>query len=155
MNLDIQPAFVQAGQLRGVSSIDPLMVPLVALEIVRSPMAGPRTPAATALCRLAVVAAESNPSKEPVISSFVPLSTAETEPEPARAGARPGVGRQRREAGLECFTALRGKQESERAEPDPYHRNRNSPIECHFGLLFYIQAFVSRRPLVGERQDRI
>ncbi len=103
----------------GVSSTDPVMVPLVALEIVRSAMAGPLTPAATALCRLAVVAAESNPSKEPVIASFVPSSTAETEPEPARAGARLGVGRQCREARLKCFTALRGKQESERANPIP------------------------------------
>ncbi len=41
--------------------MDPLMVPLVALEIVRSPMAGPLTPAATEPCRLADVAAESSP----------------------------------------------------------------------------------------------
>jgi len=60
------------------------MVPLAALEIVRSPIAGPLTPAATELWRLATVAAESNPSKDPVMVSFVPVSTAETEPEPAR-----------------------------------------------------------------------
>src|ERR1700722_1751630 len=66
--------------------MDPVIVPLVALEIVRSAIAGPRTPAAGAPWRLAVVAAESNPSKEPVIASFVPLSTAETDPDPARSG---------------------------------------------------------------------
>jgi hypothetical protein len=64
--------------------MDPVIVPLVALEIVRSPIAGPLTPAAAALCRLAVVAADNNPSKEPVIATFVPVSTAEAEPEPAR-----------------------------------------------------------------------
>jgi len=47
-------------------------------------MAGPLTPAATALCRLAVVAGESSPLKEPLIVSFVPASVAEAEPEPAR-----------------------------------------------------------------------
>ncbi len=58
------------------------MVPL-ALEMVRSPIAGPRTPAPTELCRLAVVAAVRNPSKEAVIATFVPVSTAVAEPEPA------------------------------------------------------------------------
>jgi len=62
----------------------PLMVPVVAFEIVRSPIAGPLTPAAAELCRLAEVAAPRNPSKEPVIVSFVPLSIAEAEPDPAR-----------------------------------------------------------------------
>ena len=62
----------------------PLMVPLAALEIVRSLMAGPLTPAAAELCKLADVAAPRNPSKEPVMVSFVPLSTAEAEPDPAR-----------------------------------------------------------------------
>jgi len=59
------------------------MVPLVALEMVRSPIAGPLTPAPTELWRLAVVAAVRNPSKEAVIATFVPLSTAVAEPEPA------------------------------------------------------------------------
>jgi RNA polymerase sigma factor (TIGR02999 family) len=59
------------------------MVPLVALEMVRSPIAGPLTPAPTEPCRLAAVAAVRNPSKEAVIATFVPLSTAVTEPEPA------------------------------------------------------------------------
>ncbi len=68
----------------GVNSNDPVMVPLAALEIVRSPIAGPLTPAATELCRLADVAAESNPANEPVIASLVPVSTDDAEPEPAR-----------------------------------------------------------------------
>src|SRR5581483_3897104 len=68
----------------GVRSIDPLMVPLAALEIVRAPMTGPRTPAATAPCTSAFVAGESRPSNEPVMVSFVPLSCAETAPVPAR-----------------------------------------------------------------------
>ena len=61
------------------------MVPLVALEIVELANDRASYAGATELCRLAVVAAERNPSKELVIASFVPVSTAEAEPEPARA----------------------------------------------------------------------
>ncbi len=68
----------------GLRSIDPVMVPLGALEIVRSPMAGPLTPAATELCKLADVATDNNPSNEPLTSSLVPLRTADAEPDPAR-----------------------------------------------------------------------
>ena len=68
----------------GVSSTDPLIVPLAALEIVNGPITGPLTPAIVALCNSALVAGESKPSNEPLIVSFVPLSCAATVPDPAR-----------------------------------------------------------------------
>ena len=86
-------------------------------------MAGPLTPAATALCRLADVAAERKPSKEPVIASFVPVSTAEAEPEPAssaRVLASAGNG-ERRALKVSLLCAA-----SESTEPDSDHRNRKS-----------------------------
>src|SRR5579862_427462 len=64
---------------------DPVMVPLVALEIVRSAISGPRTPAAgdTAACSFAATALVLSPSKVPLIVNFVPARTPVTEPEPA------------------------------------------------------------------------
>src|ERR1035441_9644393 len=69
----------------GVRATDPEMGPDTAFEIVRSATAGPRTPAATALWRLALVAGETRPSKDPVMVRLVPLSVAETVPDPASA----------------------------------------------------------------------
>src|SRR6185295_3621675 len=70
----------------GVRSIDALTVPLVpsdAFDTDRSKTTGPRTPLVGPLWICAIVAGDRSPSKVPLIDSFEPVSTAETDPAPA------------------------------------------------------------------------
>ena len=84
IDLDISPPFRRLVNCGGVRSTDPVIVPLVALEIVRSPIAGPLTPAATELCRLADGRRWQQSVEGSRDRQLVPVSTAEAEPEPAR-----------------------------------------------------------------------
>src|SRR5262245_6483346 len=82
---------------------DPDMVPLVALVIVRSAIAGVpaglRAPFATPRYRCAIVAGAASPSNVPEIDSFVPLSVAVAVPLPVTlARSCPVIGTQPRRA---------------------------------------------------------
>src|SRR4029453_16122905 len=58
------------------------MAPLVPPDAVRSATTRPRTPRTGLLCICTVVAGDLSPSYVPVIVSFVPVSAADTDPDP-------------------------------------------------------------------------
>src|SRR4026209_561120 len=68
-----------------VSSRFPLSVPLVpsVFVTVRSNATGPRTPLTGLLWSCAIVAGDRRPSNVPVMASLLPVSTADTVPDPA------------------------------------------------------------------------